>query len=65
MNKMRVVLLKIAEGKTLNILTKELSMGESTLRVIVESMVHKGYLKEIKNGASCRMCSMKCSPPFP
>ncbi len=63
MTKMRDVLSKITEGKTFDALSKELGMRTHTVRAMVDSMVHEGYLEEIC-GSGCGMCSMKCiSPP--
>jgi len=63
MNKMRVILSKIGEGKTIDTLSRELGMRESTLRAMVDSMVHTGYLEEIQCMAGCGMCPTKCSLP--
>jgi len=61
MNKMRAILSKIGEGKTLDAISRELGMREFTLRAMVDSMVRTGYLEEIQCIAGCGMCPMKCS----
>lgn len=61
MNKMREIILKINEGKTIDIISKELGMRKSTIRAMVDWMVHQGYLDEIRCGTGCSICSMNCS----
>ena len=63
MNKMKNILSKINEGKTLDGLSKELGMRESTIRAIIDSMIHIGYLEEIQCRTGCKMCPTKCSSP--
>ncbi len=60
MNKTGVILSEIREGKTINAIGKELDMRDSTIRAIVESLVHNGYLEEIRCESGCRLCSMNC-----
>ena len=61
----REILSKISQGKTLDILSKEMNMRESTIRAMIDSMLHTGYLQEVRCGSGCGMCPMKCSslPP--
>lgn len=61
---MRKILLKIGKGKTIGDIAKELDMEEPTIRAIVDSMVHTGYIVEIRREIGCSMCPMKCLPPF-
>jgi len=61
MNKMRKVLSIISEGKTLDALSRELGLRISTVRAMIDLMVHQGYLEEIKCGSGCSMCLMNCS----
>ena len=60
MNKRRDILSKISKGKTVDALSRELDMRESTLRAMVDSMVHEGYLEEIC-GSGCGTCPMRCA----
>jgi predicted ArsR family transcriptional regulator len=57
------ILSKIAEGKTLDTIGKEMDVRESTVRARVDSMVHEGYLEELRYAAGCSACLMKCSSP--
>ena len=59
------ILSKIAEGKTLDIISKEIDKRESTVRAMVDSMIHNGYLEEIGYTSGCNMCSMRCSHNSP
>ena len=55
------ILSRINEGKTLDTIGKEMDMRESTVRARVDSMVHEGYLEELRYAAGCSACLMKCS----
>ena len=58
--KMRDVLTKIHEGRTVGALSREMNIRESTLRAMLDLMVWKGYLQEIPCWSDCRMCPLKC-----
>ncbi len=59
----REILSRMTEGKTLDLLSRELGMRKSTVEAIVDSMVHTGHLEEIRYGVDCRICPMKCNSP--
>ena len=61
------VLLKVSEGGTVVAISEELDVRESTLRVMIDFMVEKGYLEEFEGGAGCAGCSLegKCNLPPP
>ena len=63
MNKTSVILSRIREGNTIDALGRELDMRETTIRAIVDSLVHNGYLEEMSCGGGCRMCPAICSLP--
>jgi hypothetical protein len=56
----RLILKKIRDKKTLDVICKELNVRESTLKARIESLIHQGYLGEITYGAGCKMCPMNC-----
>jgi len=60
MNKMRAIISKISEGKILDALSRELGIRDTTVRSIIDSMVHQGYLGEIRCGSGCSKCLMDC-----
>ena len=55
------ILSRIAEGKTLDSISREIGKRESTVRAMVDSMIYNGYLEEIGYTSGCSMCSMRCS----
>ena len=57
------VLLKASEGKTIADISKELGIGEATLRAMWEFLVESGYVEEIDCGMGCAMCPLKCKAP--
>jgi hypothetical protein len=57
----KTLLQKIQEKKTLDMISKEMDIRESTLQARVESLIHEGYLAEITYGSGCKMCPMSCS----
>ena len=59
------VLSRVRKGTTVAALSKELDMREATLRAMLEFMVEKDYLEELKVGGSCAGCSLsrKCNVP--
>lgn len=61
----REILSKMSPGKTLDVLSREMNMRESTIRAIVDSMLYIGYLQEIRCGSGCSMCPMKCNSTAP
>ena len=63
MNKTGVILSRIREGKTIYAIGRELDMRETTIRAIVDSLVHDGYLEKMSCGGGCRMCPASCSLP--
>ena len=63
MNKTGVILSGIREKKTIDAIGKELDMRETTIRAIVDSLVHNGYLEEMSCGGGCSMCPASCSLP--
>jgi len=63
------LLSKIEKGGTLDGLAAELGMRKSVLVAMIEFLVRKGYLSEIRSGegqryAGCSMCGT-CSVPAP
>jgi len=63
LNKMRKILSIISEENTVNTdaLSKKLDMGTSTLKAVIDFMVHQGYLEEIDCGRDCNACPVKCN----
>ena len=59
------ILSRINERKTLDVISKEMDMGESTVRARVDSMMHEGYLAEIQYTSGCSMCPMGCNHQSP
>lgn len=55
------ILSRINERKTLDVISKEMDMRESTVRARVDSMIHEGYLAEIQYASGCSMCPMSCN----
>jgi predicted transcriptional regulator len=64
-NMTKEILSKIAEGKTLDSISKEIDKRESTVRAMIDSMIHDGYLEQIRYTSGCSMCSMRCSHNSP
>jgi len=60
MNKMRKVLSIISEGKTLDALSRELGLRISTVRAMIDLMVHQGYLEEVRCESDCGICPINC-----
>jgi hypothetical protein len=56
----RQILHKIQDKKTLDMISTEMNIRESTLKARVESLIHQGFLGEIIYGSGCKMCPMKC-----
>jgi aldehyde:ferredoxin oxidoreductase len=54
------VLLKVGKGKTVDVISGELDIRESTLRAMLEFIVDEGYLEEIDGENNCVSCPMKC-----
>ena len=63
MNKMRKVLSIISEENTVDVdaLSRKAGLSSSTVRAMIDLMVHHGYLEEIGCGNGCSMCLMNCS----
>lgn len=59
---MKEILSKISKGATIETLSRDLNMRETTIRAMIVSMVHEGYLEEIECGerTSCSICPVKC-----
>jgi len=55
------ILKKIQAKKTLDIISRELNIRESTLKARIDSLIHQGLLAEITYGSGCKLCPMKCS----
>jgi hypothetical protein len=55
------ILKKIKDKKTLDVISKELNIRESTLKARINSFIHQGLLAEITYGSGCKLCPMKCS----
>jgi len=64
-NTTKEILSKITEGKTLDIISRETDKRESTVRAMVDLMIHNGHLEEIGYASGCSMCSMRCSHNSP
>lgn len=56
----REILKKIQDKKTVDIISREMNIGESTLKARVDSLIHQGFLGEITYGSGCKLCPMKC-----
>lgn len=56
----REILKKIQDKKTLDIISKEMNIREPTLKARVDSLIHQGFLDEIRYGSGCKMCPMDC-----
>ena len=63
MASVKEVLLKASAGGITADISKELGIGEPTLRAMLEFMVERGYLEEIDCGIGCPGCPMKCEVP--
>ncbi|RLF49255.1 MAG: hypothetical protein DRN20_02625 [Thermoplasmata archaeon] len=62
MNEMRILSILSKENIVdVDTLSRELGLSNSTVRAMIDLMVHHGYLEEIQCGSSCGMCPMKCS----
>ena len=46
----------------LHALSRKLSLSIPTLRAMIESIAHQGYLEEIRCESSCSICPMNCGP---
>lgn len=62
MSKMKKILSIISkEGVTnLQALSKKLGLNIPTIHAIIESMVHQGYLEEIRCESDCGICPINC-----
>ena len=62
MNKMKEILSIISGENAVNLqaLSKELGLSIPTLRAIIESMVHQGYLEEVRCESDCGICPINC-----
>jgi len=56
----RQILQRIQDKKTLDMISREMNIRESTLKARVESLIHQGLLGEIIYGSGCNMCPMNC-----
>ncbi|KAA0005909.1 MAG: hypothetical protein DRN19_02260 [Thermoplasmata archaeon] len=62
MNEIRILSILSKENIVdVDTLSRELGLSNSTVRAMIDLMVHHGYLEEIRCGSSCSMCPMKCS----
>lgn len=57
----REILMRINDGKTLDIISKEIAMRKSTVRARVDSMIQEDYLAEIQYASGCSMCPLNCN----
>jgi DNA-binding MarR family transcriptional regulator len=55
------ILMRINDGKTLDIISREIDMRKATVRARVDSMIHEGYLAEIQYKSGCSMCPLSCN----
>jgi len=62
MNKMKEILSIISEENAVNLqaLSKKLGLSIPTLRAIIGSMVHQGYLEEVRCESDCGICPINC-----
>lgn len=60
MEVIKEVLLRASKGKTVDAVSRELSIRKSTLQAMLEFILKEGYLEEINNGGNCAACPMKC-----
>jgi len=60
----REFLFKVGKGKTVDAISKELEIRESTLRAMLEFTVEQGYLEEIDCENKCMSCPMNCGLPM-
>ena len=67
MASIKEVLSRVRECKTVEAISKELDVRESTLRAMIEFMARRGYLEEFEYGGGCAGCPLnrKCSVPAP
>jgi len=63
MNKTKEILSIISkEGVTnLQALSRKVDLSISTLRALIETMVHQGYLEEVKCKSNCGICPIRCN----
>ncbi len=56
------LLSQIERGKGLNAISADLGLRVATVRAIVESMVHRGYVEKLActSGGGCTICPMNC-----
>jgi hypothetical protein len=57
----REILKRIQNKKSLDVISKEMNLRESTLKARVDSLIHQGFLGEITYGSGCKMCPMNCN----
>ncbi|HEC77171.1 MAG TPA: winged helix-turn-helix transcriptional regulator [Thermoplasmatales archaeon] len=67
MSKMKEILSIISKENAVNLqaLSKKLGFSIPTLRAIIESMVHQGYLEEVGCESNCGICPIKCNSKIP
>ena len=63
MSKMKKILSIISKEGIVNpqSISEKLGLGISTLRALIESMVHRGYLEEVKCESNCSICPIRCN----
>ena len=55
------ILTRINDGKTLEIISREIDMRKATVRARVDSMIQEEYLAEIQYASGCSMCPLSCN----
>lgn len=62
MSKIREILSIISKEDVTNLqaLSRKVDISISTLRALIESMVHQGYLEEVKCESNCGICPINC-----
>ena len=62
MSKIREILSIISKEDVTNLqaLSRKVDISISTLRALIEAMVHQGYLEEVRRRGGCSKCSMNC-----
>ena len=63
MNKMKEILSIISKERITNLqaLSRKVDLGISTLRALIETMVHQGYLEEVRCEGNCGICRINCN----
>ena len=63
MSKIREILSIISKEGITNLqdLSRKVDLSISTLRALIETMVHQGYLEEVRCEGNCGICRINCN----